>query len=327
MLEWFNDDFNWMLKNNTGYCPWAEIHRTIFDDFLHCKAVYYPSLTPPYTPFELTQRVVRFPLQSNPLLDIFFKALIRAEIRLISRYIPQRSNEERLTGHFVSEMDNSINMIKDIFSNRSKMLYGEERVIDFFYIDLSRGGKIEKKSGADLGFILLVDLPDYPFLVKSVIFQVKKINNNSASIDHEQFEILSSHGKAWPAYLFYDMNLNTWTSPIVNAAKTIEIDKNSDKGSHSIKREDILKKGQPFSLFILDMIRGDNFGKNHKDFDEAYKTVFETMKTIPSDNNNSNIGVVSIGRPIRFSNIRNDNGTDNDESENLIKLSIKTESS
>ena len=38
--------------------------------------------------------------------------------------------------------------------------------VDFFYFDLSRGGKVEKDTGADLGFIIVIDLPDYPFTVK-----------------------------------------------------------------------------------------------------------------------------------------------------------------
>jgi hypothetical protein len=325
MLEQYNDEYNWMLKNKTGYHPWAELHQSVFADFIHCMAACNPSLMPPVTPFEITQRVVRFPIQSHPLLDIFFKSLIRAEIRLISRYIPQRSNEERLTGHFVSEIDNSVNMLKDTFLKLSKSLYGEEKMIDFFYMDLSKGGKIEKTSGADLGFILVVDLPDFPFLVKSILFQAKKINGNgTARIDKNQLDTMKSHGQSDSAYLFYDMNLNELSSPIVDTTKS-EIFNNESGNTFSIKRKDILENGTPFSLFVMDILRGDEFGIKHEDFDTAYKVLIETMKEI------GKLGVVSLGKPIKFSLLHKENekGKESDtenneepETENMIKLSI-----
>jgi hypothetical protein len=324
MLEQYNDEYNWMLKNKTGYYPWAELHQSIFADFIQCIATCNSSLMPPATPFEITQRVIRFPLQSHPLLDILFKALIRAEIRLISRYIPQRSNEERLTGHFVSEIDNSVNMLKDTFLKLSKSLYGEEKMIDFFYMDLSKGGKIEKFSGADLGLILVVDLPDFPFLVKSILFQAKKING-TARIDKNQLDTMKSHDQSDSAYLFYDMNLKELSSPIADTTKSNIFD-NESGNTFSIKRKDILEKGKPFSLFVMDMLRGDEFGIKHKDFDEAYDILIRTMNDIDKDENiQSNLGVVSLGKSIKVSISREENENENDEepeTENMIKLSI-----
>ena len=50
------------------------------------------------------------------------------------------------------------------YENQKVISLGSE--VDFFYFDLSRGGKVEKDTGADLGFIIVIDLPDYPFTVK-----------------------------------------------------------------------------------------------------------------------------------------------------------------
>lgn len=80
----------------------------------------------------------------NDLIDLFFKSLLCAEIRFISRYIPQRSNEERLIGNLVSELDNSICLVKDEFKDFSIKRYSEPKEVDFFYFDLSRGDKVEK---------------------------------------------------------------------------------------------------------------------------------------------------------------------------------------
>jgi hypothetical protein len=314
MLEQFSDDFNWMLRNKAGYCPWVEKNEMQFSNCFFYKELCYQLLTP----LETTQRLVRLPFQSNPLLDIFFKSLIRAEIRLISRYVPQRSNEERLTGHFVSEIDNSVHVIKDVFSDQSKLLYNEEKMIDFFYMDLSKGGKIEKTSGADLGFILVVDLPDYPFLVKSIIFQAKKINGSSVQIDRTQFNTLKGHHGLKAAYLFYDMNLQRQTSPLVNLTETMTEDLKGTAESPSLEYKNIVK-GKPFSLFVIDMIRDENIGKLYKNFDKACDDLYKTTGTV------QNLGIVSLGRSIKFlvdeEKTRNRNN-DEPQTENVIKLSI-----
>jgi hypothetical protein len=351
MLEQYNDEYNWMLKNKAGYYPWIESHQSTVDGVLRCRAARGPAIMlpcspveiepriirflpimPSFTPLEITQRVVRSPIQSHPLLDIFFKSLIRAEIRLISRYIPQRSHEERLTGHFVSEIDNAVNMLKDTFLNQSKSLYGEEKMIDFFYMDLSRGGKIEKTSGADLGFILVVDLPDFPFLVKSMLFQAKKFNG-SASINNKQLATLKNQSQSDSAYLFYDTDLKKLTSPIVETTQSEIFENKSGKQNSktfSINRDAILEKGEPFSLFVMDMLRIEECGKKHPSFDAAYKALMGTMgESVQNERAQLlNLGVVSLGKPIRFSfnaEEKKKSGTeDNEESEteNAIELSI-----
>ena len=49
--------------------------------------------------------------------------------------------------------------------------------VDFFYFDLSRGGKVEKDTGADLGFIIVIDLPDYQ-ITRLPVHRKEKVHNS-----------------------------------------------------------------------------------------------------------------------------------------------------
>ena len=130
--------------------------------------------------------------------------------------------------------------------------------VDFFYFDLSRGGKVEKDTGADLGFIIVIDLPDYPFTVKSVILQAKKINGN-VQINGNQYETLNTFNKDNCAYLFYDMNYQTLSSPIVlklddyDFKKGYEVSKEKVHNSFSMDFKAICD-GDPLSIFLLSTI-------------------------------------------------------------------------
>jgi hypothetical protein len=291
-LTLFNADYNWMLKESAGYAPWLKNHDTgfgigmIYPDVL-AECLYNKSA------YSIIQRITRSRFMAHPLLDIFFKALVRAEIRLIGRYIPQRSNEERLTGHFVSEIDNAICNVKWLFEKESIYLYGEKRTIDFFYYDLSKGGKIEKQTGADLGFVLRIDLPDYPRYIQAVNFQAKKIEANFARINKEQHKTLEKKFPNNPAYIFYDTDIKRLTSPLACLSSELAVDFTKEKDSSSVNYDDIAKKSIPFSLFIL-----NNILKMANGLDTLEKALSPYM-----DNeiirNHGKIAVVSLGTEIK----------------------------
>ena len=96
MKNEFQNDFHWMLRESKGYFPWLgnNSYRILKYLFLHhhhrCPECYERSSR------EVVKLITEQVVCENPLLDIFFKSLLRAEIRFISRYVPQRSNEERL---------------------------------------------------------------------------------------------------------------------------------------------------------------------------------------------------------------------------------------
>ena len=217
MLEAFRDEYFWMLRESKGYVPWLSKHgyrlvRHVIGRRRRCPMCDDCS----NNPRDLLKIMAEETVYDNELFALVFKSIVRAEARLISRYVPQRSHEERLTGSLVSELDNALFLVKDPFREASIRLYSQPKEIDFFYYDLSRGGKLEKETGADLAFIVVIDLPDFPFTVKSIILQAKKVNGASTQLDRRQYEVLVQHaGKG--AYLFYDMNLQTLCPPFVVA--------------------------------------------------------------------------------------------------------------
>ncbi|OQX18811.1 MAG: hypothetical protein BWK75_06265 [Candidatus Altiarchaeales archaeon A3] len=243
----------------------------------------------------------------NGLIDLFFKAVMRAEIRFISRYAPQRSHEERLTGNLVSEIDNSIYLIKDEFKDLSVKYYSEMKEIDFFYFDLSKGGKIEKDTGADLGFVLIVDLPDYPFTVKSFVLQAKKINNK-VQIDSNQYKTLSNLNEENCGYLFYDMNFTTLSSPMVLRIKDYPLEdkceeskKNKTK-SFYLDLNDIYR-GEPLSFFLISDFLNKKYGKQHNSLEGALDYFNKLCGDNPNEDSlqfNGRVGIVCLGKKINY---------------------------
>ena len=320
MISKFKEDFFWMLRKEKGYYPWVDYNRwrlgKLLDEChamcLKCKHAHEGSNE------DLIRTLVSRNVCENELIDLFLKALIRAEIRFVSRYVPQRSHEERLTGNLVAEIDNSIHLIADEVRNASLKRYSESRIIDFLYYDLSRGGKIEKETGADLGFILVVDLPDHSFLVKSLILQAKKIHN-SCQIDDAQYEVLkrwcAKEGKECPCYLFYDMNLETLTSPLVLPIDELTIQTKHEEaternsGSFSLRFNDVRKEGYPLSIFVALRLTAKEYGKAHSSFKDA-REYFDSLSR--EQWFNGRVGIASIGKKINFN-------TDNNE---ILEISI-----
>ncbi len=315
MIKSFKADFHWMLRESTGYFPWIDGRAYRLIRHLrwgaHRKCMMCDE---GYSERGLVKILTEESVCDNPLLDLVLKALIRAEIRLLSRFIPQNSHEERLTGNLVSEIDNSILMINDNFIETSKSLYGIEKDIDFFYYDMSRGGTIEKYTGADLGLIIVIDLPDYPYTVKSILIQAKKISGDRAKIDRRQYETLNSHGVNGGAYLFYDMDLSRRCSPLItmigkqsmnNLYKKCVEDNNS---SFSYEYETARTDGHPLSLFLLSNFANVvEVGSHHNNFDSA----LNMFKNIGFNNRNKTdydheefkgrLGILSIGNKIKYS--------------------------
>jgi len=241
-------------------------------------------------------------LQHNPLFDVFQKAILRAEIRFISRFILQRSNEERLTGNLVSELDAAIFLAKPIFRQLARERYHRERDFDFFYYDLSRGGKVEKQTGADLGFVIVVDLPDHPFTVRSVVFQAKKCNS-TATIDINQLRKIQETTNNKSAYLFYDMDFRSLASPIVidtsKLTSQAEESEKKEQKSFTLKMDEILNRGVPLSLYLLyDVIEGGQ-GVECSSFDSAFHRFQEMANSnLSPEPFNGRLAIVSLGKPI-----------------------------
>lgn len=191
----------------------------------------------------------------NPLFYLLFKAFVYAEIKFVNNFIPQNSHEERLTGHLVSEIANSLSIVSATFKKQAFDLYQTEVDLNFNYADLSSNNQ-EKNTGADLGFIFHINLPDYKEKVNVLIIQAKKFNN-TATIDMKQIEILKTFAEESAYYCFYDMNKNDLTSPLIQSANNItSLLGNNEEGysTKTLSRDKIInhyKSGIPLSLFLI----------------------------------------------------------------------------
>lgn len=301
----FQEDFYWITRNRKAIYSWlGDNGHRFFDRILKND---WPFLFHPkgYHGFGISGNVLSLLLHGqlfeNPLLDLMVKAIVRAESRLCSRFLPQRSHEERLTGNLVSEIDSAFFLIREKFRILSQERYGESKVIDFYYYDLSRGGKAEKITGADLGLIFVLDLPDLPFMVRSLRLQAKKVYETS-QIDLAQYHTFTSSGDEDSAYLFYDMSPKTYCAPIVYPAKSmISYAKSAEEKSNksfSLSYDNILN-GIPLSLFAYQILSTGTSSLEHSRFKDAYRYFAQQMPQYEEDNClGSRVAVVSLGRPI-----------------------------
>ncbi|NQU40866.1 MAG: hypothetical protein HQ523_13020 [Lentisphaerae bacterium] len=314
----FRDDFHWMQRERKGLFPWVADHpwrllrqmRGPFCDHPFCRHGNENGI-------ELVNHLLHNKSVDNELFDLFIKALIRAEVRFISRFVPQRSHEERLTGNLVSEIDAALFMIKDAFRESAVARYGVAKEIDFFYYDLSRGGRVEKQTGADLGFIVVVDLPDHPFTVRSIVLQAKKCDDRNPSIDLSQLRTLT---KNWPhasGYLFYDMSVRRLVSPLVLEttdtlfSKLAEETEKTSQENASLDFNKIMDQGAPLSLYLFNQIVEKGNGAAHDNFAQAFDSFRRPCQQRPNepDEFNGRLGIVSIGRSISIG-VNSDGGLD-----------------
>jgi hypothetical protein len=314
IVDAFREDFNWMQRQSKGLYPWLEKNRWEFlRRITNCGCDGPWCRGPREGGRSAIAHFLSTQIHENPLIDLFQKALVRAEARFVSRYIPQRSNEERLTGNLVSELDAAVFLARSQFRAVSKERYNVEKEIDFFYYDLSRGGKVEKHTGADLGLVIVVDLPDYPLTVRGLIMQAKKVDPH-ASVSIPQFRTIQKTADNSSQYLFYDMNSHSLASPIVFESSAMErkADENEKKGhkSFSLTLDDILNGGIPLSLYVPHDVIGLGKGQQYKSFRDA----FECFRQMPwnqsdADGFSGRLAIASIGKPISYE-VNSDGGLD-----------------
>lgn len=270
MLSIFKEDFWAMSRERIGYFSWADREKWRLFQAMGRKR-YRPC--PCYEDLgsrDLVDMVLEEGPGIHPAIDPVFHALVRAESRLSLRFVPQRSHEERLTGNLVSEIEAALHLVKPHFSQVCAQRYGEEHAVDFFYYDLSRGGTIEKETGADLGFILLIELPDLPPLVRYVAFQAKKVHGSS-QLPKSQYDALCKAFGDAAHYLFYDMDLSTLLPPMVLAAADIRSlrDKEEETQSFAVSLNRV-DDGLPLSLWLLTQLAASRVGVEAASFEDAF---------------------------------------------------------
>ena len=224
------------------------------------------------------------------------------KVRLALRFIPQRSNEERLTGHLISELEAAIHMVVDSFAAKSLERYGEAKQIDFAYYDLSQGGHVEKETGGELGLILSVDLPDRQKLVSYAAIQAKRLLG-STSLDKRQYDTLTRNFKEAAAYLFYDCAYDTLLPPMIFSARALTDRRNAKDATASFATDQshVFREALPLSLWLVTQLGPGKAGAAARDFSNAFELFRHPQQQKNERYEISRLAVISIGRPFNIS--------------------------
>jgi hypothetical protein len=292
MLDAFKEDFWLLSRENRGYYAWAEKDRHRLYRFAHRhRHKCCPCCDGDLDARMLVEDILSNGLGLHPLLDTVFAAFARAESRFSLRFVPQRSHEERLTGSLVSEIEAAIHLASGRFRAQAEERYHEARDVDFIYYDLSH-------TGADLGFILHVDLPDWPPLTRYAAFQAKKLDG-SAQIDRRQYDTFISQFSEAAAYLFYDMSLSTLAPPIVLAASDLEYPSKEQKAAASFSVPgDRVFNGLPLSLWLFSRLAREQTGASVRSFRAAMDAFVQRQQQV--EFTGGRVAVLSVGRRLRL---------------------------
>jgi len=309
MLPAFKED-HWLIsRENRGYYQWVDKKPFHLERYNFLRRLQHrPFLDGDFDARSVVSELFESGLGLHPMLDIAFAAVARAEIRLSTRFIPQGSHEERLTGSLVSEIEAAIHLASGPFRRRALERYNDERTIDFIYYDLSQGGRIEKQTGADLGIILHIDLPDFPKIIRFAAFQAKKLNR-SAQLEKAQFNSLLSAFPKASAYLFYDTNFATLAPPLVVEAESLEDESKEDAttDSFSVLSKKAFFNGVPLSLWLFSKMAREQTGHSALNF----STAIEKFTNRPNDAEffGGRLAILSVGRRLQLTR-RDETGLD-----------------
>ena len=274
-LRYFYKELRYMLSDN----DWTGKHKFVKN--------YIESIFKPYKENE------------EAIFLLLLRVLVAAEIRFASKYIPQNSHEERLTGHLLSESIFCLDLVKKEFIKICRRLFNTEFNLDFHYADVASNSN-EAKSGADFGVILMADLPNSPKVIKAFKFQAKKANP-SATIDIQQMKSLISGGDEGAFYLFYCMQneknvRNGCLSPVVlnaHRCKNQMNTKEKEQKTFTLSKDVIHKETVPFSAFL--MLEGlspdNNVGHRCNNLEEAARYIYSYEEYYSV----SRVMVISVG--------------------------------
>jgi hypothetical protein len=177
-----------------------------------------------------------------PHMRLVFKALAYAENEFACSYPRLGSNEERLTGHLLSECFCALRAISGTVEDLLSQQFGVRMELELVYSDLSAGSVVgpdgkttmqEKITGADFALLVTHQVPGGTNSVTTgTAFQAKKVENDSADICLPQLAALGKNS-GWDGsrYCFYDMNPQRCLAPFtVEPGDIWRLDGNPRKG-------------------------------------------------------------------------------------------------
>jgi len=245
-----------MFKKNISLCRYADKHRNrlaslgLYSHSRHCPEFCFGD-----GPQGLT--VLRKMLSDeqsfeNPLFHLLFKAFAYGEYRFVRTFVPQNSNEERLTGHLISELAGSLTIAEAAFLAKSAQLYGEPSRLEFHYADMS-SNLMERDTGADFALILHVNLPDRPESALVAVCQAKKLyrDGRALAVDSKQLDDLTRWADRAAYYCLYDMDPKRLWAPMMVPCG--EIKRRAELGPGDLKPENVLSCSDyvPVSVFLI----------------------------------------------------------------------------
>lgn len=202
-------------------------------------------------------------LSANPVLNGLFRVFAFAEYQFCRTDLPQRSHEERLTGHVLSKFYSALSFCVQALEDASHSLYGVRIPIQFAYHDLSIGGR-EARTGADFGVTVHVRLPNLPERTSSVVVQAKVLDLQKAYLPFEQAQAQLDFASNQGAFIcFYDLASDTPLPPAILPTEFAIGNTHRTKRDYRIERKFIESNAVPLSIFLLQLIRqrqGDPLG-------------------------------------------------------------------
>ena len=236
-----------------------------------------------------------------------FWALVKAEHNFASKFLPFWSHEERLTGHFISQVCERISEFETRWSELDSA-DAKTSWLDVWYADTATGNR-EKETGADLGLIVNGQyLGDSEFF-KAARFQVKKVPaSNTATIELDQTRALLRTDNLG-FYLFYHgQDRSDWRRPpsvapaiefahhVKNAEETVQSGKRLGKELGTQSVSDVDSESFDFAAFVTFALAdpGSESGAMANSKNEAIRILMGGGPDGPP----SRVAIISLGKPI-----------------------------
>jgi hypothetical protein len=236
-----------------------------------------------------------------------FWALAKAEHTFAIHYLPFWSHEERLTGHFISQLCERVSEFKGRWAELDSSETNKSW-LDVWYADTATGNR-EKETGADLGLIVNGQyLGDREFF-KAARFQVKKVPaNNTATIKLDQTQALLGTDNLGFYLFFHGQDRSEWRRPpsvalayafaehVSNAVNAIQEGKRSKQEMGTLSVNDVDRQSFDFAAFITFAFAdpGSDCGVMAKSRDESIRMLMGGGPGGPP----SRVAIISLGKPI-----------------------------
>lgn len=230
-----------------------------------------------------------------------FWALVKSEHEFSRKYLPFWSHEERLTGHFISQI---CERIEEFAMHWSALTHADPKAstLDIWYADTATGSR-EKETGADLGLIVHGQYLANREFFKVARFQVKKVPpSNTARIELNQTKaLLRTPGLGH--YLFYHGQdrqefrrpptvapVSAFEQVLTNAEKTVAEGKTARKelGEESIQNVD--NSAYDFAVFLTFA-----FADPSADHGAFARSKSEAVRVLMGGGPPSRLAVISLG--------------------------------